>query len=247
MHGPLPEATQSPSTTVHIKFVPPVSSLLSLVEAQTRATRASTSVIFAPCLRCCILMPSTSLASLASTCFMHNIDLHEIFECAHLNFTISGRSKDSSKHTHAHVQCSHASVGLTQARPRPRGSHLHAAFATGTKAFDQQKVCLIAWLFPSEALEDLIFKGYSWSIDFSSSEVTLIPWSVSKRGFDHLIQFWSRLLHGTYKWLPFVRESVASFPDSQCILNWFIASLLVEPGKEATLCHSNAQNKRNPV
>ena len=46
MHGPLPEVTQS--TIVHIKFVPPVSDLPSLVEAQTSATRASTSVVFAP-------------------------------------------------------------------------------------------------------------------------------------------------------------------------------------------------------
>ena len=45
MHGPLPEVTQS--TTIHIKFVPPVSGLLSLVETQTSATRASTSVLFA--------------------------------------------------------------------------------------------------------------------------------------------------------------------------------------------------------
>ena len=66
MHGPLPQATQS--TTVnhrrHIKFVPPVSSLLLLVEVQTRATRTWTSVIFAPGLRCCVLTPP-----LAFTCF----------------------------------------------------------------------------------------------------------------------------------------------------------------------------------
>ena len=45
MHGPLPEVTQL--TTVHIKFVPPVSGLLLLVEAQTSAMHASTSVVFA--------------------------------------------------------------------------------------------------------------------------------------------------------------------------------------------------------
>ena len=38
------EATQS--TTVHIKFVPPVSGLPSSVEAQTSATCVSTSVVF---------------------------------------------------------------------------------------------------------------------------------------------------------------------------------------------------------
>ena len=29
----------------------------------------------------------------------------------------------------------------------------------------------------------------SWSVDFCSSEVTLIPWSALKKGFDRLIQF----------------------------------------------------------
>ena len=49
----------------------------------------------------------------------------EIFErahpCAHLKFTVSGRSKPTNKHTsidtHKLPQCSHASVGLTQACP----------------------------------------------------------------------------------------------------------------------------------
>ena len=33
------------------------------------------------------------------------------------------------------------------------------AFATAIKMFDRQKVCLITSLFPSEALDRLIFKG----------------------------------------------------------------------------------------
>ena len=37
----------------------------------------------------------------------------EIFEFAHLKFTVSGRSKQTSIDTHTHAQCSHASVGLT--------------------------------------------------------------------------------------------------------------------------------------
>ena len=47
---------------------------------------------------------------------LHDIHLHEIFEHAHLKFTVSGRSKQASKqaskHTYTHAQCSHASVGL---------------------------------------------------------------------------------------------------------------------------------------
>ena len=39
--------------------------------------------------------------------------LHEIFKCVHLKFTVYGR-----KHTYTQLpQCSHASVGLAQARP----------------------------------------------------------------------------------------------------------------------------------
>ena len=49
--------------------------------------------------------------------------LREIFKCAHLKFTVYGR-KQTSKHTHAHVQCSHASVGLTQAYPQ-KTNHQH--------------------------------------------------------------------------------------------------------------------------
>ena len=40
---------------------------------------------------------------------------HEIFECAHLEFTVGGWSKQASIDTR--VQCCHASVGLAQARP----------------------------------------------------------------------------------------------------------------------------------
>ena len=58
------------------------------------------------------------------------------------------------------------------------------------KFFDWQKVYLIAWLFPSEALYCLISKGQGSDcssafliVDFSSSEVTLIPWSAPKRAW----------------------------------------------------------------
>ena len=88
-------------------------------------------------------------------------------------------------------------------------------FATRIKIFDRQRVCLITWSYPSEALDRLIFNVskrsncscVSWSFDFRSSEATLMPWSALKMGFDRLIQFWSwsqTLLHGTYKWLPLV-------------------------------------------
>ena len=49
---------------------------------------------------------------------LHDID-REIFENTHLKFTVSGQSKQASIDTHMHAQCSHASVGLAQARPNP--------------------------------------------------------------------------------------------------------------------------------
>ena len=91
MHGPLPEAMQS--TTIPIKFVPPVSDLPSSVEAQTSATRASTSVVFTPGPLGCTL--TVALHRPSHQCFMHDFDICEIFECAHLKFMVSGRSIDS--------------------------------------------------------------------------------------------------------------------------------------------------------
>ena len=42
---------------------------------------------------------------------------HEIFECAHLHFTLSSWSKQTSIDIYTRAQCSHASVGLAQAHP----------------------------------------------------------------------------------------------------------------------------------
>ena len=84
-------ATQS--TTVHIKLSQPVSGLPSSVEAQTSATRASTSVVFAPGPRYCTLTVALHWPH------MFHVDLREIFECAHLKFMVSGRSKQTNKQT----------------------------------------------------------------------------------------------------------------------------------------------------
>ena len=49
---------------------------------------------------------------------VHEIDLREIFECTHLKFTVYGRKQANKQaYTRARAQCSHASVGLAQARP----------------------------------------------------------------------------------------------------------------------------------
>ena len=90
MHGPLPEATQS--TTVPIKFVPPVSDLPSSVEAETSSMHASTSVVFAPGPLRCTLTVAFHRPSHQWQCFMHDFDIREIFEFAHLKFMVSGRS-----------------------------------------------------------------------------------------------------------------------------------------------------------
>ena len=65
---------------------------------------------------------SLFLISFTSTLLSSSIGLAEVHMdncggCAHLKFMVSGRSKQTSKHTHARVQCSHASVVLAQARP----------------------------------------------------------------------------------------------------------------------------------
>ena len=96
MHGPLPEATQS--TTVYIKFRPPVSGLPPSVKAQISATRASTSVIFASGPRYCTLTVAIHWPH------MVHVDLCEIFECARLKFTVSGWSKQASIDRYTHVR-----------------------------------------------------------------------------------------------------------------------------------------------
>ena len=85
-----------------------------------------------------------------------------------------------------------------------RGSHLYVTCWSNLRPWSK---CLIgkycAWL-----LDRLIFQGQRSNCShaflihwFSNPEAILIPWSAPKKGFDHLIQFWSRsqtLLHGTY-------------------------------------------------
>ena len=94
------------------------------------------------------------------------------------------------------------------------GSHMLPveAFATVIKCLIRKKYAL---LLDCSLLRLLIawfsrVKGQTiatWFVDFSILEATLIPWSAPRprKGFDCLIQFWSRLqmlLHRTYKWLP---------------------------------------------
>ena len=59
-----------------------------------------------------------------------DIDLRELFECTHSKFTVSGRSKQASKHRYTHVQCSHASVGLAQAHCNKVCIVLHATICS---------------------------------------------------------------------------------------------------------------------
>ena len=123
MHGPLPQATQS--TTVRIKFVPPVSSLLSSVEAQTRATRASTSVVFAPGLWRCILMPSTGI-------HMLHTRYRSSWNIWMRSFKVYGKW---SVHSCIHTRVRNA-VTLAQARPNYVGSlHLGVYLSASYSSF----------------------------------------------------------------------------------------------------------------
>ena len=88
----------------------PVSGLPSLVEPQISAMCASTSFVFALGPRYCTL-----------TVAMLHVDLREIFDSIR-SFKIYGKwsiqaSKQASKHRYTRAQCSHASVGLAEARP----------------------------------------------------------------------------------------------------------------------------------
>ena len=87
-------------------------------------------------------------------------------------------------------------------------------FVTGIEAFDLQKsvldrliICFwSSWLLDFWRVKGQIAAAHSWSDDFSSSEVTLIPWSVPKGtlitwfnfdpGHKHFY-----MGHITYKWL----------------------------------------------
>ena len=104
-------------------FVPPVSGLPLMVGRSTTpevATRALTS----------LGVTDTALRqgnSQLITCFVCEIDLREIFECAHLKFTVYGR-KQARTYVNTLPQCSPASVGLAQARPNEPSIALLAAW-----------------------------------------------------------------------------------------------------------------------
>ena len=122
-------------------------------------------------------------------------------------------------------------------------------FATGIKLLIT-KNCLIvsfwgSWALDFQRVEGQIAAVCSWSIDFSNS------WSLDRPPKGPLIAWFNfdpsrkhfYTEHTPYKTKVPVRQdsscfcgllwqSVASFPDSQCILTWFIASLLVDPGNE---------------
>ena len=64
------------------------------------------------------------------------------------------------------------------------------AYATGIKIFNWQKVCYIAWSFPSEALDRLILRGQvsncscvAWSFDFRGLGGYLDPLNGSQKRF----------------------------------------------------------------
>jgi len=71
------------------------------------------------------------------------------------------------------------------------------AFATGIKNLDRWKIVLDR-LIPREFKRTKrshacqVSEKVRWSVDFSSSEFVLIPWSARKKDVDRLIPFWSR-------------------------------------------------------
>ena len=91
MHGPLPEATQS-TTVNHCRHICTTCERPTVVGRSTNQSHA--------CLNFSRLHSrSPTLHS------VHDIDLCEIFECAHLKFTVSGRSIAIYTHTCAMQSC----------------------------------------------------------------------------------------------------------------------------------------------
>ena len=70
---------------------------------------------FTPTLRSAVALHRRD-SGLACTKLSRTFDLHEIFKCGHLKFTVYGH-KQADIHTHNFRKCSHATVGLAQARP----------------------------------------------------------------------------------------------------------------------------------
>ena len=110
MHGPyqLPEAT---SITVVIEFVLPVGNLPSGVSCRVLQLQSSQLQV----------TDAAFYSRLQASHTMHTeLDLRNIKIQTHL-FKIFGiwpqTDRQTDIHTHARAQCSHASVGLAQARP----------------------------------------------------------------------------------------------------------------------------------
>ena len=114
---------------------------------------------------------------------------------------------------------------MTKQYTYSRGSHLYVDFWSDVKIFDRQEVCLIAWL----SLLKLIFTGQrsECSHAFLIFAVQRWPWSLDQhlKGFDHLIQFWSRSqtpLHGTYKWQPLDTEVLQHYIGLYIVQLWVV-------------------------
>ena len=119
--------------TVHICTA--CDGLSSSVEAQIR--------IKFPCV-CQLQSSSLWVAMLHSDCqastglhMLHNIDLREIFEYAHLKFTVMGQASNSSKqtYTHSHV-CNTVTLvwGLLRLAPKSaakKGAHISSDTGSG--------------------------------------------------------------------------------------------------------------------
>ena len=105
------------STTVHI-FVPAVSGLPSSVEAQIRIKLPRVLQLQSSSLR----VADAALWQSGFNWPSHASRYRSSWNIWMHSFKIYGKwsvqaNKQASKHTHARAQCSHASVGLTQARP----------------------------------------------------------------------------------------------------------------------------------
>ena len=98
----------------------------------------------------------------------------EIFECTHLKFTVSGQSKQTSIDTHTRVQCSHASVGLAQARPN-KIAHIIGNELVANHMLKMHK-------YPSK-LNHIVWNSHLNSLSFTIHEFAISAHTYSYRVF----------------------------------------------------------------
>ena len=139
----------------------------------------------------------------------------EIFECAHLKFTVQ-TNKRTSIDTHTLPQCSHTSVGLAQARP----SKCYII----SSLISEAHVGLCWWLlgWQCSLAERWLSNSASWK---KGLQLLLIKSSgpmVQKKG--RLLRQWTTKTE--IKWLHSISESIVRYMKKNTCLCWVCTTIV---------------------